>query len=60
MFGKPAGNVKLGRKFTDDERNDPFFLIFVARMKVCTEDHWLLARFGGTCEVCGKVWDLYR
>ena len=60
MFGKPSGNVKLGRRFTLDECVDPFFLSSVARMKVCMEDHWLIMRFGGTCEACGKVYNLYK
>lgn len=56
--GKPVGNVRLGRRFTPEELNDPAFLVWVETMPICQEDHSILIRFGGTCESCNKTWSL--
>lgn len=56
--GCPVGNLRLGRRFTEAERNDPVFLGIVANLPMCASDHSLLIRFGGECEECGKVWGL--
>jgi hypothetical protein len=60
MRGKPVGNVRLGRRFTPEELNDPAFLAMVETLPICTEDHGFLMRFGGTCECCGKAWGMIR
>ena len=59
MVGYPAGNVKLGRRFTPSERRNPACIQQVGLMQGCANvDHMFLARFGGECDDCGRVWEL--
>jgi len=56
---KPSGNIRLGRRFTEEEKNDSSFLKIIANLPMCESDHYILMRFGGYCQDCGKVWELF-
>ena len=38
--GSPVGNVRLGRRFTDAEKNDPTFIASCASMSMVTYAQW--------------------
>jgi hypothetical protein len=58
MSGKPTGNIRIGRKFTEVEKDDPKFLNEIAHLPMCGSDHSIQVYFGGFCDECGKTWTL--
>lgn len=58
MCGQPIGNLRLGRRFTEEEKTNPSFIREVEHIPFCGTDHSTFIRFGGCCEECGKSWSL--